>query len=218
MTIEKPVSAPSAQLLTPAITPVNPPSDKPPAVKKTLRAWLEENDVAPELCSDICPMRSLIALGCTMRRYDPGLAGRTLMDRDEVVQMMQDARAQHLEILAKEKLPEHHAPILSADGMLFAMIIKKPQPGQIEKINSTIFNAAVSQERDGMKLTMMSSMLATCTLFPEPGHVHHVFTTYGGLSQEFANKCMALGRQAVEEILGRYEPSQPSGSSQAAEG
>jgi hypothetical protein len=179
--------------------------DRPPLPKKTLRAWLEDNDVAPELTSEICPMRSLVAMGCTMRRYDPGLAGRTSMDRDEVEQLMREARDEHLRIINAHKppLPEHHAPILTADGMLFAMVIKKPQPGQIEKINSTIFNAAVSQERDGMKLTMMSSMLATCTLFPDVGHVHKVFIEYGGLSQEFANKCMALGRQAVEEIVGK---------------
>ena len=208
MTTEDLVSAPGAkqpQTVTMAASEGSSSNGGTPLPKKTLRAWLEDNDVAPELTSEICPMRSLVAMGCTMRRYDPGLAGRTLMDRNEVVQLMQEARDEHLRIINSQKpaLPEHHAPILSADGMLFAMVIKKPQPCQIEKINSTIFNAAVSQERDGMKLTMMSSMLATCTLFPESGHVHHVFTTYGGLSQEFANKCMALGRQAVEEIVGK---------------
>lgn len=177
---------------------------KVPEERKTLNKWLEEDDAPEHLVSEICPMRSLVALGCTMRKVDPGTAGyKDKLTRSELVALMEEAHALHLDLIAKAGLPEHHAPIFPADGMLFAMVVKKPPPGQIEKITNSIMGAALAQDRDGVKMSLMSQMLASCILFPDVGHYHTIFTTYGGLNQEFANKCMALGRQAVEEIVGK---------------
>jgi hypothetical protein len=182
-------------------TPVPP---KPLEERKTLRQWLEEDNPPEHLVSEICPMRSLVALGCTINKLDPGTANyKDKLTYSELVTLMESARAFHLEMIGKLGLAEHQAPIIPADGMLFAMIIKKPEGAQVMKINDSIMSAAVAQDREGVKSSMMGVMLSSCTLYPDVTHRHAVFKDYGGLSQEFANKCMMLGRQSVDEIVGK---------------
>lgn len=192
--------APIAAEVRPSATPVE---------RKTLRVWLEENDPPAGLTSDICPMRSLVALACTIEGYDPGTAARTLVSRDELDAMMRAARKKHLEILAENQLTaqqEHHAPILPAKSLMVAFIIKRPTAGQINSLNTAIIegaNAAAAEDGGGLKLTHMTRLLNQCVLFPPPEHRQRIFLDYGGLQLEMSNKTIALGSKAVEEIVGK---------------
>ena len=175
--------------------------------KRTLREWLKDNNPPPGLVSDICTFRALVALGCTMRGWDPGSAGHTPMTRAQLHDLVSSAHALWKKTLADNKISqEHWAPILPADGMLFAMIIKKPESGAVVRYQDEMLNgamAAATGQRDGLRSALQMQMLNECALFPELDARTRVFSTYGALGIEFATKCNRLAGEAVEEILGK---------------
>lgn len=181
----------------------------PPEEKRTLRDWLAENNPPPGMTSDICTMRCLVALGCTERGWDPGSAGRTPMTRSQLVELMQGAKDRWRAVQAEHGIAagqEHWMPIFPADKMLYAIIARKPEPGQIAKFTADMMEgalAAMGGERNTMRLTLQTQMLKDCTVFPDASRQHAVYTTYGGLQQELANKVQRLASEAVEEILGK---------------
>lgn len=175
--------------------------------KRTLREWLKENNPPGGLTSEICTMRCLVALGCTMRKADPAAAGRALFTRAELTTLMQEAHDLWKKTLADNKVSqEHWAPILPSDGMLFAMIIKKPEAAEVVRFQDEMLNgamAAATGDRSAMRTNLLSQMLRDCVLYPDLATQTQVMGTYGGLQSEFSTKCQRLASEAVEDILGK---------------
>jgi len=177
--------------------------------RKTLRAWLDENPEVPEgLTSEICPLKSLVKFACTIGGVDAGSAGYAQkITYDELLALALKAKQTHREILAKANITEEHkAPIIPADSLYCALVIQRPSSGQIDAIHSAVLEGATSMGQDqraGLRTSMLTQMLQKCALYPDAGQRQKLFVDYGGLQQEFTNKCMMLGHKAVEEIVGK---------------
>lgn len=195
------------QITNPSIASQQTKAPAPDIERKTIREWLAENDAPPELVSEVCPMRSLVALACAIKGLDPGAAARHKVSRDELISVMREAKAHYDQVLVAAEIgadQAHWAPILPATGMLFAIIAKKPSAGMIQRIQDAVMAAAMDQEAArGLRTTLLTQMLAQCTLYPLPAERDKVYNTYGGLKLELATKVQRLGSEAVEEIVGK---------------